>query len=64
MLNENEMARRAAAIEAARHEANDRFVNELRALRARITDAEEFGVEARTLCQQRGQAFWVIEAYS
>ena len=64
MLNKSEMARRAAAIEDARHEANDRFVNELRALRARITDAEEFGVEARTLCQQRGQAFWVIEAYS
>jgi hypothetical protein len=64
MLNKSEMARRAAAVEAARHEANDRFVTELRALRARITDADEFGVEARTLCQQRGQGFWVIEAYS
>jgi hypothetical protein len=64
MLNESETARRAAAIEDARHEANDRFVTELRALRARIADAEEFGVEARTLCQQRGQNFWVIEVYS
>jgi len=61
MLNKSETARRAAAIEDARHEANDRFVNELR---ARIADADEFGVEARTLCQQRGQDFWVIEAYS
>jgi hypothetical protein len=64
MLNGSEVARRAAAIEAARHEANDRFVDELRALRARIVDAEEFGVEARTLCQQRGQDFWVIQEFS
>ena len=64
MLNGSEVARRAAAIEAARHEANDRFVDELRALRARIVDAELFGVEARTLCQQRGQDFWVIQEFS
>ena len=64
MLNGSEVARRAAASEAARHEANDRFVDELRALRARIVDAEEFGVEARTLCQQRGQDFWVIQEFS
>lgn len=60
MLNESELARRAAAVEDAWREANDRFVNELRALRARITDDEEFWVEARTLRQQRGQDFWVI----